>query len=82
MDTNTQTPQEPAQENSPEIPAVTLQDLMALKGIVEVAANRGTFRAEEMASVGALYDKLAAFLKAVAIPVQPQAENTETPQGE
>lgn len=74
MDTNTQ-----PQETAPEIPAITLQDLMALKSVVEAAAARGAFRAEEMTNVGALYDKLANFLKAVAVPEQPAEDQ---PQGE
>ena len=44
---------------------LTVQDLQALKVIIDVASQRGAFKANEMAMVGATYNKLEAFLKIV-----------------
>lgn len=43
---------------------LTLQDMKILAGAVELAAQRGGFRASEMEIIGATYNKLALFLKA------------------
>lgn len=42
----------------------TLQDMRILAGAVELASQRGGFRAAEMEIIGATYNKLAQFLKA------------------
>jgi len=44
---------------------LTVQDLNVLKQIIDVASQRGAFKANEMAMVGATYNKLEAFLKIV-----------------
>ena len=41
---------------------LTIQDLRVLKMTVEVATQRGGFQANEMATVGNTYNKLAMFL--------------------
>jgi hypothetical protein len=38
-----------------------------MKGIIELASERSTFKAAEMAAVGVVYNKLDAFLKAVEL---------------
>lgn len=43
--------------------SLNLADLRSFCQIVEVCTQRGAFRAEEMADVGALYNKTMAFLK-------------------
>lgn len=43
---------------------LTLQDMKILAGAVELAAQRGGYRAAEMEIIGATYNKLAVFLKA------------------
>lgn len=45
---------------------LNLNDLAAMKQIIDIASQRGTFKAGEMASVGALYNKLSNFLDQVA----------------
>lgn len=45
---------------------LTVQDLQALKAIIDVASQRGTFKPNEMTTVGNVYNKLEAFLEAVA----------------
>lgn len=49
-------------------PELTIVDLQNLKSIVEVAAKRGAFAANEMTAVGSVFDKLSAFLVAATPP--------------
>lgn len=51
--------------------ALSIGDLKGLQSIIDVASARGSFRANEMAGVGTLYNKLTTFLAKVA-PSQPQ----------
>lgn len=53
---------------------LTVQDLTALKSIIDVASQRGTFKPNEMMAVGQVYNKLDAFLNAVATEQQAQGE--------
>ena len=43
---------------------LTLADLASIHSIIEAATTRGAFRANELTQVGAIYDKLTAFLQA------------------
>jgi hypothetical protein len=54
----------------PAAPDLTVQDLQALKTIIDVCTQRGAFRANELASVGAVFNRLSAFLDHIA----PQAK--------
>ena len=47
-------------------PDLTLNDLAVLRQIIEVASQRGTFKAAELESVGKAFNKLSAFLESVA----------------
>ena len=47
-------------------PDLTVQDLQALKSIIDVASQRGAFKPNEMVAVGQTYNKLEEFLTAVA----------------
>ena len=59
-------------------PSITLTDIAFLVQIVEIVAQRGAFRADELSSVGAVYDKVKAFI--VANTAQPAPEQpTEEP---
>jgi hypothetical protein len=49
---------------------LTVQDLQALKVIIDVASQRGAFRPNEMQTVGATYTKLETFLAAIAASQQ------------
>ncbi len=61
-----------AQASAPAVEAqeqnfdLTVQDLSALKNIIDVAAQRGSFKPNEMQAVGTVYNKLAGFLDAVS----------------
>lgn len=45
---------------------LTIQDLSALKSIIDVASQRGAFKPSEMVQVGQTYAKLASFLEEIA----------------
>lgn len=45
---------------------LTVNDLGALKQIIDVASSRGAFKPNEMTAVGSIYTKLENFLNAVA----------------
>lgn len=45
---------------------LTVQDLAALKQIIDIASQRGAFRPNEMVAVGQTYTKLETFLNAVS----------------
>jgi len=47
-------------------PDLTVQDLQALKSIIDVASQRGAFKPNEMMTVGQTYSKLETFLNAVS----------------
>jgi hypothetical protein len=47
-------------------PDLNLSDLAALRSIIEVASQRGAFKASEMESVGKVFNKLNTFLESVA----------------
>jgi uncharacterized protein YggE len=53
---------------------ITVQDLDAIRNIIDLASTRGAFRANELADVGLLYNKLSQFLEAVVA----QAEQTDS----
>ena len=61
-----------AQAPQPDPTALTIADLKNLATILDVASTRGAFKANEMAGVGFLYNKLQAFLAKVA-PQEEQA---------
>lgn len=44
---------------------LTVQDLAAIKQIIDLASQRGAFRPNEMVAVGQTYSKLETFLNAV-----------------
>mgnify|MGYP003681355775 CR=1 FL=1 len=67
----------PAQAPQPDPTALSIGDLKNLSTILDVASTRGAFKANEMAGVGFLYNKLSAFIAKVA-PAEPKADGTPT----
>ena len=65
-----------AQAPQPDPTALTIADLKNLATILDVASTRGAFKANEMAGVGFLYNKLQAFLAKVA-PQETKPEGTK-----
>ena len=59
---------------APQGPDLTVQDLQALKSIIDVASQRGAFKPNEMMTVGQVYSKLEEFLSAVAAQQKPQPQ--------
>ncbi len=55
-------------------PQITINDLISIKDIVDVACSRGAFKADEMSSVGQVYDKLTGFLNTVIASAQADAD--------
>lgn len=47
-------------------PDLNVNDLVALKSIIEVASQRGAFKATELEAVGKTFNKLNTFLESVA----------------
>lgn len=45
-------------------PELNLNDLLAMRNLIDVVTQRGAFKANELSSVGVLYDKLNGFLEA------------------
>lgn len=55
---------EQVQQESQQDPSqLTLNDLAAMKGIIDIASARATFKPNEMVIVGQTYAKLVAFLE-------------------
>ena len=61
-----------AQAPQPDPTALSIGDLKNLSTILDVASTRGAFKANEMAGVGFLYNKLQAFLAKVAPEQTPE----------
>lgn len=61
-----------AQDTSNEL---TLNDLNAMKIIIDIASSRGAFKPNEMAVVGQTYTKLEAFLAQVAKQAEEAKKN-------
>lgn len=59
---------------------ISITDLAVLKNLIDVACERGAFRAAELSTVGAVYDKLTAFLASVV--QQAEEESKAQSQGE
>ena len=73
--TATANPQAPAGVTGgqqPDPTALSIGDLKNLSTILDVASTRGAFKANEMAGVGFLYNKLQAFLAKVAPEQTPE----------
>jgi hypothetical protein len=78
-----------AQAEAANAVGLNIGDLAGLRQIINVAAQRGAFRAEEMEVIGRVYNKLNAFLNSLA-PAEEAAEEeaaeetteeTETSEG-
>ena len=75
----TDTTQQAPEQNPNDL---TVNDLNAMKVIIDIASSRGAFKPNEMVAVGQTYTKLTAFLDAVAAqsqqaaPAAPQAADS------
>ena len=73
-DVQNQQPAAEAQQNSTEL---TINDLNAMKVIIDIASSRGAFKPNEMVAVGQTYTKLETFLNAVAAQQAAQPASKE-----
>jgi len=58
---------------------LTINDLLQIQKIIDVAVQRGAFKAEETKTVGETYEKITSFLGAIESTEQTDdnVENTE-----
>lgn len=62
-------------------PELSINDLLQVRAVLELAVRRGAFQANEVSTIGKIYDRLNDFLNAVAPPApQPKeaAANNQT----
>jgi hypothetical protein len=66
-----------AEETAQPAPSLTLQDLVLVAQIIQLTSQRGAFKAEELADVGGLYNKLVTFLQSTGAltPAAPTEES-------
>ena len=58
---------------------LTIQDLTLTLQVIQVATNRGAFKAEELTAIGGLYDRVIKFLDAAGA-LAPAPEATPSPE--
>jgi hypothetical protein len=58
---------------------LTIADMASLKQILEAGCARGMFRANEMTTVGLLYDKLTVFVENTQRQMAAQDRDDEAP---
>lgn len=63
---------ETAQDTSADL---NLNDLSAMKSIIDIASSRGAFKPTEMVAVGQTYNKLSAFLEQVTKQAEEAKKN-------
>jgi hypothetical protein len=61
-------------ETTPQTTGLSIQDIQNLLIVVDLATQRGAFRAAEMSQVGSLFDRVNTFLTSVAPPATPANE--------
>lgn len=55
-------------------PELNINDLVAMRSLIEVVTQRGAFKANELSGVGMLFDKLNRFLEAAQQQAPAQGE--------
>ncbi len=63
------------EQNTQEVPQLTLQDLTLMANIIDLSVQRGAFKGAEAETVGTAFNKLVNLLKALA-PEQPDETTT------
>ncbi len=66
-------------EETQESSGVTAGDLALMVQVIDAGSQRGAWRGEELATVGALRNKIAAIVKALNPQAEETAEKTEAP---
>jgi len=57
-------------------PSLTVQDLANLRNMIDIASQRGAFKPNEFAVIGATYSKLSNFINAIT-PTKTEGETAE-----
>ena len=70
---NQAAPEATAQQAQQPAADLNISDLAAIRNILEVASQRGAFKAAELESVGRVFNKLSNFLDAATKAQQPEA---------
>jgi hypothetical protein len=80
-DTMTDTVQQPAAgaAEAQQSNDLTINDLNAMKVIIDIASSRGAFKPNEMVAVGQTYTKLTSFLETVASQQAAQPQQPAAP---
>ena len=63
------------EQNTQEVPQLTLQDLTLMANIIDLSVQRGAFKGADAETVGTAFNKLVNLLKALA-PEQPDETTT------
>jgi hypothetical protein len=69
--------QETAAPEASQAPSVSVNDLVNIYNIIDLASKRGAFQANELASVGAVANKVKEFVDHVQAAQQAAAEAAE-----
>ena len=69
-----------SEENTQEVQGLSINDLIAVVKIIDVASERGAFKGAELSSVGAIRDKVTAFVDSQT-PKEEKEDATETAEG-
>ena len=78
MKKETQT-DETVETTDAQAPGLSIQDVLVLRQCVEVAAQRGAYKAEEMTTIGATYDRLTKWLEAhMPAPDETESDSEST----
>lgn len=65
------------EDNMSEAPQLNIGDLVSIVKIIDACSERGAFKGNEMGSVGAVRDRIAAFAEANQPVEQPQENDNE-----
>ena len=81
MSEETQAPEASADagENEAQAPSLSVNDLAAVAQIIDLAVQRGAFKAAEAGQVGQVFDKVAAFVQSVQEAQKDAAPAEEAP---
>lgn len=58
-------------------PQLTLADLVSALQVISAATNRGAFKANELSTVGGVYDRISAYVEHVQPPQEEAAPEQE-----
>lgn len=54
---------------------LSVADVAMLKQIIELASERGAFKADELSTIGSVYDRVTQWLDAITTQTEPNSES-------